>query len=227
MEINGVKIEWLGHSGFIIQCRCGGEKKIAIDPYNISERAVENKADIILITHSHYDHCSIKDIERLVKQGTVIVCPADVESKITRIEGVQMEVIESGDEIVVGNVRIEAIPAYNVSKDFHTKKDFWIGYLIKACDAVVYHAGDTDKISEMEKLTGYGKKENNFVALLPVSGTFTMTAEEAAEAAALIKPDVAVPMHYGSGVAGTKQDADLFVKLCKEKGVNAEILEKI
>lgn len=222
-----MKIEWLGHSGFVISCGNGSDRRIVIDPYNISEKVAESKADVILITHSHYDHCSIKDIERLSKPGTVIVVPADAQSKITKIENVRMEVIETGEEIEIGKVRVEALPAYNIGKEFHTKKDGWVGYLIKTSSVVIYHAGDSDKIPEMEKLTGYGKKENNFIALLPVSGKFVMNPEEAAEAAALIKADVAIPMHYNAGVAGTKEDAELFVKLCKEKGIHAELLEKI
>lgn len=221
-----MRIEWLGHSGFMFVN--GGGKRILIDPYNVSEKVVsEGKADLILITHSHYDHCSIKDIERLAKQGTIIVMPADCQSKITKIEGVEMQVIEAGDEIALGHLKIEAISAYNIGKEFHTKKDGWIGYVIKFKELIVYHSGDSDKIPEMEKLTGYGKEGNEFIALLPVSGKFVMSAEEAAEAAVLIKPNIAIPMHYGSGVVGDVEDARRFAELCMEKGVHAEVLEKI
>lgn len=223
MEIKGLKIDFLGHSGFLIVS--GEEKRIVIDPYNVSENA--GKADFILITHNHYDHCSIKDIEKIAKEDTVIVVPADAQSKITKIEGVKMEVIEVGDEISLGNLKIEALPAYNIGKDFHTKADGFLGYLIKFPEVVVYHAGDTDRIPEMQKLTGYGKHGIEFVALLPVSGTYVMTAEEAAEVASLLGPDLAIPMHYGSGVAGTLEDAQRFVKLCHDANIKAEILEKI
>ena len=226
MDIKDVKLEFLGHSGFMITL--AGGKRIAIDPYNISEKAVSGgKADLILITHSHYDHCSIKDIEKLSKKGTLIIVSADSQSKITKINDVEMNVVGIGDEIEFGNVKIEVFPSYNIGKDFHPKKEGWIGYVIKMKDVIIYHSGDTDKIPEMEKLTGYGKLENDFIALVPVSGTYVMTAEEAAEAVSLMKPTIAIPMHYGAGVAGTVEDAKRFVELCKEKGLKAEVMEKI
>ena len=224
MEINHVKIDFLGHSGFRIECLEG--KRIVIDPYNLSQKASEDKADVILITHGHYDHCSIKDMEKIIKDGTVMIVPADAQSKIMKVENVNMQVIEVGDQLKIWKVKIEALPAYNVGKEFHTKKDGFLGYLIKINDVIIYHSGDTDKIPEMEKLTGYGKKGNHFVAILPVSGKFVMNAEEAADTADMLKPEVAVPMHYGSGI-GIVEDAERFVELCKEKGIHAEILEKI
>lgn len=223
MDIKGGKIDFLGHSGFLIVSESG--IRVVIDPYNVSSSV--DKADIILITHSHYDHCSIKDITHLSKKGSVIVVPADAQSKITRVEGVEMQVIEPGEEVSFGDIKIESIPAYNVGKDFHPKSEGWLGYIIKMNGSIVYHAGDSDKIPEMNKLTGYGKHENGFVVLLPVSGTYVMSAEEAAEAASILSPALAIPMHYGSGVAGTIEDAQRFVKLCDEKNINAKILEKI
>jgi len=222
MEIKGANIEFLGHSGFLISTK--GER-IAIDPYNVSSNV--GKVDLILITHSHYDHCSIKDIRRLVKKGTTVVIPADAQSKVMKIEGVDMQVIEIGDECAFGKIRIEALPSYTLNKKFHHKKEGWLGYLIKINNTIIYHSGDCDKMPEMKKLTGYGKKDNNFVALLPVSGAYVMAAEEAAEVALLLNADLAIPMHYGAGVAGTIKDAERFVKLCKESGVNAALLEKI
>jgi L-ascorbate metabolism protein UlaG (beta-lactamase superfamily) len=224
MEIEGkeVGIEFLGHSGFMINHK---GRRIAIDPYNVSDKC--GKADLILITHSHYDHCSIKDIQKLAKEGSVIVIPADSQSKITRIEGVGMEIIEIGDELDFGGVRVEAMPAYNVDKDFHPKREGWIGYVLRMGDVVVYHSGDTDKIPEMNRLTGHGKHGKFFVTLLPVSGKYVMDAEEASEVASLLSPELAIPMHYGAGVAGTIEDAKRFVELCKEVNVNAMVLEKI
>jgi len=228
MEISGVRIDWTGHSGFIINYGHNGNAKVLfIDPYNLSENAASHKADIILITHSHYDHCSIKDIQRIVKHGTKVIMPADAQSKITRIENIEMNVVEEGDEIELNGMRIEALPSYNIGKEFHTKKDHFLGYLIKLQGVIIYHAGDCDKIPEMEKLTGYGKEGNKFIAMLPVSGTFTMNPDEAAEAAILINPDIAIPMHYGAGVAGTIEDAKRFVEICKQEDINAELLEKI
>lgn len=221
MEIGGIKLFYLGHSGFLIS----NEKRIAIDPYNISD-GIE-KADLILITHPHYDHCSIKDIQKLSKKGTIIVVPADAQSKISHVEDVEMQIIEIGDELTFGEVKISAVPAYNIDKEFHPKSEGWLGYLVKMGNVIVYHAGDSDKIPEMSKLSGYGKEGNKFVVLLPVSGKYVMNAEEAAEVASLISPSIAIPMHYGAGVAGTLEDAQRFVKLCTEAGLKAEIAEKV
>lgn len=223
MKIGCVELDFLGHSGFMITN--GGGKKIAIDPYNVSAKTP--KADLILITHNHYDHCSIKDIERIVKPGAKIIVPADAQSKVMKLKDIEMEIIEPGDEFQFGDVKIEALSAYNVDKEFHPKKEGWLGYLIKFNGVVIYHAGDTDKIPEMKRLTGYGKHGNEFVALLPVSGKFVMDAEEAAEVASLLSPDLAIPMHYGGGVAGTREDAEKFVELCGELNIKAEMMEKI
>lgn len=227
MEVKGVEISFLGHSGFMLHSKNGdvNGKRIAIDPYNISDNV--GKADIILITHSHYDHCSIKDIGKISREGTVVVAPPDCQSKIMNVEGVNLQVIELGDKIELGNVKIETVAAYNKDKEFHPKSEGWVGYVVKLGEIIVYHAGDSDFIPEMHKLSGYGKHGNEFVALLPVSGTYVMDAEEAAEAASIISPDLAIPMHYGAGVAGTLEDAQRFVELCKEKGLKAEVLEKI
>jgi len=223
MEIKGVKIQYLGHSGFLFSNSSG--KIIAIDPYNLSDNV--QKADLILVTHSHYDHCSIKDIEKLAKEGTTIVIPADAQSKIAKIENIDMQIIEPGDELTLGNIKVEAIPSYNTNKKFHPKREGWMGFVIKFKEVIVYHAGDSDKIPEMKNLTGYGKHGNEFVALLPVSGKYVMNAEEAAEIASLLSPDLAIPMHYGAGVAGTIEDAKKFAELCKNLGVKAQILDKV
>ncbi len=220
MNIGDIELKWLGHSGFLIK----NSRVIYIDPYQIKDDS--EKADLILITHSHYDHCSVADLEKIVKEGTKIVITADCQSKITRFSvPIKIEIIEPGQEIIFGSVKISAIPAYNVDKSFHPREENWVGYLIKTEEAIIYYAGDTDVIPEMEKLTGYKQQGKQFVALLPVGGRFTMTPEEAAESANIIKPDIAIPMHYGS-VVGNEEDAKEFCELCKEKGINAEILEK-
>ncbi len=220
MEIGDVNLEFLGHSGFLIT----GDKRIVIDPYKAKDIG---KADLILITHGHYDHCSIEDIEKLVEPGTVVVCTADVQSKILKLEGIDLQIIEAGDKLDLDDIRIEVIPAYNLRKEYHPKSEGWVGYIIKIGNVIIYHTGDSDFIPEMKNLTGHGKKENEFVALLPVSGKYVMTAEQAAEAASVISPDLAIPMHYGAGVAGTIGDAERFVELCKEKNIKARIMEKI
>ena len=220
MNIGDIEIKWLGHSGFLIK----NSKIIYIDPYNIKEES--EKADIILLTHSHYDHCSVADIEKIIQEGTKIIAPADCQSKITRFDiPIEMEVVEVGRELNLGNIKINVLPAYNTDKHFHPKDEGWVGYLIKLNGVVIYHAGDTDVILEMQKLTGHNKSGKEFVALLPIGGRFTMSVEEAVEAAKIIKPTLAVPMHYAS-IIGSEADAKEFVELCKEEGINAQVIEK-
>jgi len=220
MQIGNADIKWLGHSGFLIK----NSSTIYIDPYNIKDGL--EKADFILITHNHYDHCSVADIEKIIKEGTRIILTPDCQSKITRFNTpIKMEIIEPGIELTFGEVRILAVPAYNIDKSFHPKDEQGIGYVIKFNGTVVYHAGDTDFIPEMQKLTGYQQPGKEFIALLPIGGRFTMTVEEAVEAAKMIKPSLVIPMHYGS-IVGTDDDAKEFVKLCREEKINAEVLEK-
>ena len=136
-----------------------------------------------------------------------------------------MQLVEPGDSLEIANLKIEVVPAYNIKKEFHPKNEGWNGYVIKNNNTIIYHAGDTDHIPEMKKLTGYGKKGNEFIALLPVGGKYTMNSEEAAQAVETLKPTLAIPMHYGS-VIGALQDAEQFIKLCEDAGIKAQILPK-
>ena len=221
MKIDGIELRWLGHAGFLIK----NSSSIYIDPYNISEGS--EKADYILITHSHHDHCSFADISKIAKDGTKIICTADCQSTINKLKDVKikMDISEPNREFDFGNLKISAIPAYNADKSFHPKDESWVGYIVKINGVIIYHAGDTDNIEEMQKLTGYNQADKKFVALLPVGGKYTMNSEEASEAAKTIKPFLAIPMHYGT-IVGTKEDAEDFAKQCKENNIKAEILEK-
>ena len=221
MNINGVILDWLGHAAFKI--KTADDKIIYIDPYSINKEM--EKADLILITHSHPDNCSIADINKIIKPNSKIVITADCQSTIMRTNiPVKIEITEPGKEFDFGNIRISSIPAYNKDKSFHPQDEDWVGYVIKLEDMIIYHAGDTDVIPEMQKLTGHKKNGSQFVALLPIGGRFTMNVEEAIEAVKIIKPSLAIPMHYGT-VIGSKDDAKEFVKLCRDEGINAEILE--
>lgn len=214
MKIQGIEIKWLGHSAFKIKTE---GKTIYIDPFQIKE--AKNDANYILITHPHYDHCSQEDIQKVTKEGTKIIMPTDCQSKVTRIATkVQMIVTALGEKRKIENIEIEAVPAYNTNKEFHKKEQQWIGYILTINNKRIYHAGDTDNIPEIKNL------KNIDIALLPVSGTYVMTAEEAADAAAVIRPKVAIPMHYGT-IVGNESDADGFVALCKEKGIEADKLK--
>jgi len=218
MRVGNVEIKWLGHSGFMIK----NSKVIYIDPYNIKKES--EKADLILLTHSHYDHCSIADMDKIVKEGTRIIAPADCQSKITRFKvPIKIEVVEPNKDLDLGNIKISTVPAYNIDKTFHPKEELWVGYLIKIEDVILYHAGDTDFIPEMQKLTGYKQPGKKFVALLPIGGRFTMSVEEAFEAVKLIKPSLTIPMHWGS-IVGSDEDAKEFAELCKAEGFNVEVL---
>src|SRR3989344_6633165 len=179
IQVKDVKIEWLGHSGFLITSQDG--KRIAIDPYNISS-GIE-KADIILITHPHPDHCSIKDIELLSKEGTEIVIPVGGQSKVNRIEGIKVIISQVGLKTKVQGINIYPFPAYNINKNFHPKEEDWMGYMLKLNDVIIYHSGDSDKIPEMNNLVYISQEGEEVVLLLPVSGHYVMTAEEAVSVA--------------------------------------------
>jgi L-ascorbate metabolism protein UlaG (beta-lactamase superfamily) len=220
MKIKDVDIDWLGHSSVRIKTK---DKTIYIDPYQLTS---SGKADMILITHSHYDHCSLQDIEKIVKDGTIIICTADSQSKITRIQkDIKIALVQPGSTLKIGKIKVHAIAAYNANKRFHQKSEGWVGFVFQFNSVVIYHAGDTDLISDMYKLTGYSKKGNYFVAFLPVGGTYTMNPEEAAKAASVIKPSLAIPMHYGN-IVGNISHAKNFVEMCEGYGIKAKILEK-
>ncbi len=234
MEIDGVQINWLGNAGFQIalpgvpqSAELGGKNSriIYIDPYQIKEGL--EKADIILLTHSHYDHCSVEDLAKIIQPGTKIVMTADCQSKILQFDiPLKYEIVQPGMELTLGEIKISTFPAYNLDKNFHPKSEEWIGYLVKMKNLLIYHAGDSDNIPELQRLTGHNQVDKKLVLCLPVGGRFTMTAEEAAEVVKIIKPYLAIPMHYGS-VAGSLEDAQEFKELCEEQGNKVEILEKL
>ena len=201
IRCENVEITWLKHAGFRIK----DAVVIYIDPYDVS-RELE-KADIILVTHSHFDHMDTNSIKALSKDNTVIVHP-----KGCKVEGKTCEV-SIGDVINVKGVEIKAVPAYNVNKPYH-KKGEGVGYVLKVDNIKIYHAGDTDRIPEMKEI-------EVDVALIPIGGTYTMDVDEAIEATKDIKAKIFVPMHYGE--IGLKADPEKF----KGSVENAVILKPL
>ncbi|RLG03285.1 MAG: MBL fold metallo-hydrolase [Thaumarchaeota archaeon] len=211
----GVEISWLGHAAFLLK---HSGKLIYIDPYKIRSKG---SADIILVTHEHFDHLSPNDLRKIVKHDTDIVAPRSCEGKLKGLGAGIIKLIKPGDKVTVRDVEVEAIPAYNLTKfrapgiPYHPREAGGVGYILNLDGVRIYHAGDTDFIPEMREL----KVD---VALIPVSGTYVMTAEEAAEAVNTFKPKLAIPMHYGS-IVGSRRDAERFKELAE---VEVVILER-
>jgi L-ascorbate metabolism protein UlaG (beta-lactamase superfamily) len=211
----GIRVHWLGHDGFVLQ----GSKTVIIDPY----RADGNyKADILLISHEHYDHLSDDDIKRFIAPATVIIAAKMCEEPLKKYHN-EKKFIAPGSKIEVKGVGVEAVPAYNINKFrvpgkvFHPRADEKNGYIVTLDGVRFYHAGDSDATPEM-------KSVDVDVAFLPVSGIYVMTPEEAAEAAKSMRAKVVIPMHIEAGI-GTIADADRFRKLVGG-AKTVEILQK-
>lgn len=207
MKFNNVDINWLGHASFKIK----NFKVIYIDPFKIKQ---EEKADIILITHEHFDHLSLEDIGKIITKSTIIIASNQCKDLLSKLGSKVKEIIYANpDEIIdLYGIKIEIVPAYNVNKfrspgnPFHPKPDKKLGYVLTINNVRIYHAGDTDLIPEMNNL------KNIDIALLPISGTYVMDFKEAAEAVKIIRPKMAVPMHVGS-IIGTTKDMQEFKEL--------------
>lgn len=192
------KIHWLGHASF----RIDASKVIYFDPFELRGGPT---ADLILISHEHYDHCSPEDVEKIKGAKTVIVTEKESSKKLKG----NVKVVKPGDTIEVEGVKIRALPAYNIGKDFHPKAKAWLGFLVEIDGFTVYHPGDSDLIPEMEGLSPD-------IAFIPVSGTYVMDPKMAAEAALKIRPKVAIPMHYGSFI-GSEKEAEKFKESLRGK----------
>jgi len=201
------KIKWYGHASFKIS----GEKVIYIDPWKIQD---EEKADIILISHSHYDHFSLKDIKKITTRETEILMTPDCQSKLRDVPG-RVTLIYPGKKYNVKNILIETTPSYNINKKFHPKENDWVGFIINSSGKRIFYTGDTDNISEIKNIKAD-------IALIPISGTYVMDYKEAADLVNTMKPKIAIPYHYGD-IVGTEQDALKFKKLAK---IQVEILKK-
>jgi len=219
-DLNGLTITWLGHASFLIK----NEKIIYIDPFVLPKQA--EKADYILVTHEHYDHCDAQKINQIRKESTIVIAAKGCEKNL----GSNMVGMKAGDVYKHEGMEVEAVHAYNVNKfrspgnPFHPK-GLGVGFILEINGKKIYHAGDTDHIQEMHEL----REKNIDIALLPVGGTYTMTAQEAAEAAAEIKPKFLIPMHYKSDKYGLQLNNDLtpLAKGLAGKGVVLKILEPL
>ena len=195
-------VAWLGHDAF----RLSGSKTVYIDPWHIAAGAPP--ADIILVTHGHSDHFDKSDIARVSQPATVLVGPAEVTRQVRG----ETRTVAPGDVVSVAGVTIRAVPAYNTNKFrkpgvvFHPRDDAQVGYVVDLDGTTYYHSGDTDVIDEMSEI-------DVDVAMIPVSGTFVMTADEAALACGKLRAGVVIPMHYGTNV-GSIADARRFAELC-------------
>lgn len=204
-------IEWLGHSTI----KFVKHKIIYIDPYNLKEYF--NDADIIFITHNHYDHFSKEDIKKCMNKNTKIIITEDLYKDALELGflGKDIIVVLPNTHYELENICFDTIPAYNINKKFHPKESNWVGYVINIDNTKYYVAGDTD-------ITMESKNVKCDIAFLPVGGTYTMDYEEAASLANEIEPKIVVPIHYGS-LVGTIEDALYFKNNLKDT-IRCEIL---
>ena len=200
-----MEIKVLTHSSIRIEDR---DTVIYIDPFRVQDAV--NDADYIFVTHDHSDHFSPRDIEKTAKSDTILFVPEKMEGKAQEAAAYvgAIKTVASGTAGQEGSLRFETVPAYNVHKPFHPKKAGWVGYILHIGGKRVYIAGDTDATDE-------AKAVKCDIALVPVGGKFTMDAEKAAELVNAIRPETAMPTHYGS-IVGKEEDAEVFASLVKE-----------
>lgn len=211
MIYEGLNIKRNAHSS--IKIVTPSQRVIYIDPFQIQD---DEKADYILITHEHYDHCSVADIRKIIDKNTIIITVPDCQSKLAGMPVKAVKLVKPGDKFSTPHFDVAVVPAYNQRKNYHLKEHQWVGFILRINGKTLYHMGDSDVIAEMKSLV------NLDVIFVPVSGQFTMDAKEAAQLINFLKPKVAIPMHYGAGVVGTLHDAEEFKSLVK--GVNVVIL---
>ena len=189
-----LQIHWIGHASFRLATE---DVVLYIDPWKLP--SAQPDANLVFVSHGHFDHWSADDVAAVSQDTTTVVGPPDV---VESLPGGR--VLRPGERVESTGACIEAVPAYNIDKDFHPKANDWLGAVIALGGTRVYYAGDTDRIPEMDALSEVD------VALLPVGGTYTMNAAQAAEACQAIGARIALPYHWGD-IVGTEADAQAFV----------------
>ena len=195
--------------------KINGEKVIYVDPYKI--KGINNDADLIFITHEHYDHYSIEDINKIKKSNTRFIVPKSMKNRLI-IDGISENDIISVDvknKYNVDDIEFETIPAYNINKSFHPKNSNWVGYIININNIKYYIAGDTD-------ITDEAINVKCDIAFIPIGGTYTMDYKEAATLTNKIKPKYAIPIHYGL-IVGKYEDAIKYSNLL-DKEIECKII---
>lgn len=191
------------------------EKEVVIyfDPFMIEKE--KNDADIIFITHDHFDHFSIEDIKKVTKKSTVFVCPKTIVESLTNKGIGNIVSLDPYEKTNILRVDVEAIPSYNVWKPMHKKKNKWLGYVITIDKKKIYVVGDSDNTVDAQKV-------KCDIILIPVGGYYTMDYKAASKLVNTIMPKIAIPTHYGS-LTGTKEDGNKFSKLI-DKNIKVELL---
>lgn len=185
-----------------------------IDPFKIEKE--NHDADIIFVTHEHFDHFSVEDILKVIKKDTVLIVPESMKAnaKKSKLPFEELVMVVPGERKQIRGISFETVAAYNKLKPFHPKMKKWVGYIIELSGSRIYIAGDTDLTEECQKV-------RCDVAMVPIGGTYTMDAAGAAKLVNIIKPKTAIPTHYGS-VAGDRAAEEVF-RANVDKDISVEI----
>ena len=214
IEYEGITFRWLGHDGFIITSKEG--TSVCLDPFKV--KGDYKPVDVLISTHEHFDHCNVEDMQKVVNSDTEVIGIPMAEDNLSKLDCKKIHYVKPGETLTLKSIRFEFVPAYNVNKfrspkvPFHPKEDEKIGVIIVMDNHRIYHAGDTDCIPEMADF-------RPDIALIPVSGTYVMTAEEAIEAANILQPRLIIPMHFGTIVG----DSSMAEKLKQSVSMPVEI----
>lgn len=196
--------------------RIEGSQILYFDPFQVAGSKCD--ADVIFITHDHYDHFEPDSIAKVKKESTLLVAPEGMKKKVLAEAGIAPDrcvFYDPGEVHEVGDLTVETIPAYNKLKPFHPRGKKWQGYVVTMDGTRYYVAGDTDVTEEI-------KKVQCDVALIPIGGTFTMDRNQAADYIAALKPGAVIPTHYGS-IVGSRSDGPAFQSDLAGKGIRVEL----